>query len=291
MTNNWSDWQQYNDWHPDLDSFKETLDGGQAFCWEATDENTYQGIVANIPYCVRWEKPNKISWATHSSLFDEADALFGKYIGTENTYQRYYNVLPWRSDPHLEKCMARFPTLRILNQPSGETLLGFLCSATKQIVQIKEMLSLIRERFGSEIVGNQKTLPSWDQLYTIDETALRECKFGFRAKNIKKTADLLHATPEILENLESQDYEIAKTTLSTLPGVGEKIADCVLLLGYQKLEAFPVDTWILKAMQRRYQLDDWNSKQVSHFGRRHFGSYAGLAQQFIFSWERKASRK
>jgi N-glycosylase/DNA lyase len=291
MTNNWSDWQYYQDWHPDLDSFIETLDGGQAFCWEATDEQTYEGVVAHIPYRVRWQKPNKISWSTHPLLFDEADALFGRYIGKEDTYRRYYDTLPWRSDPHLETCMARFPALRILNQPSNETLLGFLCSATKQIVQIKEMLCLVRERFGSEISGSQKSLPTWDQLYHIEETALRECKFGFRAKNIKKTADILHKDPTLLNQVVSKDYETAKATLCTLPGVGEKIADCTLLFGYQKLEAFPVDTWILKAMQRRYQLDDWNAKQVSHFGRIHFGSYAGLAQQFIFSWERKAGRK
>jgi N-glycosylase/DNA lyase len=76
----------------------------------------------------------------------------------------------------------------------------------------------------------------------------------------------------------------------TLPGVGEKIADCVALFGLGHLEAFPVDTWMLKAMARRYGLDNWNPAQVAHFGRTHYGPAAGLAQQYLFAWERAHGR-
>ena len=75
-----------------------------------------------------------------------------------------------------------------------------------------------------------------------------------------------------------------------LPGVGEKIADCVLLFGADRLEAFPVDTWILRALARRYTLDGWKPAQVAQFGRAHFGPLAGLAQQFLFAWERSQPR-
>ena len=187
--------------------------------------------------------------------------------------------------------MERFPSLRILGQPHAETLLGFLCSATKQIVQIKEMLALLRDRFGVSISDLHKSLPTWETLGKIDEFSLRECKFGFRAKNITKTAELLNKAPTFLEGIVLENYTDAKESLCSLPGVGEKIADCVLLFGYQKLEAFPVDTWIIKVMQRHYQLEDWTSKQIAHFGRMHFGRYAGLAQQFLFAWERNQPRK
>ena len=82
-------------------------------------------------------------------------------------------------------------------------------------------------------------------------------------------------------------YPAAKARLLELPGVGEKVADCVLLFGAGKLEAFPVDTWVLKSLARRYGLDDWKPAQVAHFGRTHFGPLAGLAQQYLFAWERK----
>jgi len=75
-----------------------------------------------------------------------------------------------------------------------------------------------------------------------------------------------------------------------LPGVGAKVADCVLLFGAGKLEAFPVDTWILKAMAKRYDLTGWKPDQITHFGRQHFGPLAGLAQQYLFAYERAQAR-
>ena len=85
-------------------------------------------------------------------------------------------------------------------------------------------------------------------------------------------------------------YAAAKERLCELPGVGEKVADCVLLFGAGRLEAFPVDVWILKTMARRYGLEDWRPGQVAQFGRAHFGPGAGLAQQFLFAWERREAK-
>ena len=291
MTDRWYSWQPYPDWQPDLASFKETLDGGQAFCWYPIDDLTYEGIVLETPLRIRWAEGNKVFWSSPSGSEIQAAEFLPSYLGTNELYQQYYDTIPWRSDSHLRQCMAAFPHLRILRQPRGETLLGFLCSATKQIVQIKEMLNLVRERFGKELPSGHRTLPNWDSLLQVDELALRECKFGFRAANIKKTAIKIDDTGLNLKSISKLSYFEAKEALCELPGVGEKVADCVLLFGYHKLEAFPVDTWIIKVMSRRYNLEDWAPKQVAHFGRIHFGDYAGLAQQFLFAWERKHGRK
>ena len=122
---------------------------------------------------------------------------------------------------------------------------------------------------------------------TIPEADLRACLLGFRARYIHDTAQFLTQRPGWLDETELLPYAAAKARLIELPGVGEKVADCVLLFGACKLEAFPVDTWILKALARRYQLDGWKPAQVAQFGRAHFGPLAGYAQQFLFSWERK----
>ena len=287
MTSPWSEWKLYEGWCPDIASFKETLDGGQAFCWHLAGDNTYEGVVLDIPLQLSWRQNNQVYWSTASAQKDKAEEFLTNYLGTHEEYKTYYDTLPWRSDAHLKACMDSFPELRILRQPQGETLLGFLCSATKQIVQIKEMIQLVRDRFGDELIGQAKQLPTWEDLVEVEESALRECKFGFRAANIHKTAIKLQEEQIDLDRLRSQPYEEAKEALCQLPGVGEKVADCVLLFGYHKLEAFPVDTWILKVMTRHYGLKDWSPKQVAHFGRTHFGSFAGLAQQFLFAWERK----
>ena len=113
--------------------------------------------------------------------------------------------------------------------------------------------------------------------------ALRACRLGYRARYIKATAAILAENPNWLGDIPGLSYAEAHARLLTLPGVGAKIADCVLLFGAGMLEAFPVDTWILKVMTQRYGLDGWKPPQVATFGRKHFGAWAGAAQQFLFA--------
>mgnify|MGYP003938572271 CR=1 FL=1 len=226
------------------------------------------------------------------------------YLRLDTDFAVLADALPWRSDPHLAACLAAFPGLRLPKQPFGETLLCFLCSATKQIVQIKQMVALLAQNHGAVIncgagspnpakaaFGNASlhALPTWTELAQIPEDELRRCLLGFRARYIKQTALFLAECPGWLEETEALPYPDAKARLMKLPGVGEKVADCVLLFGAAKLEAFPVDTWILKALARRYDLTDWSPAQLTRFGRVHFGEAAGFAQQYLFAYERASA--
>jgi N-glycosylase/DNA lyase len=132
-----------------------------------------------------------------------------------------------------------------------------------------------------------RALPTWEALREVDESELRACKLGFLARHVHAIARWLAARPGWLEETASLPYAEAKARLVELPGVGAKIADCVLLFGAGRLEAFPVDVWVLRAMARRYGLAGWSPVQVAQFGRVHFGPLAGLAQQYLFAWERR----
>ena len=213
-------------------------------------------------------------------------ASLESYLGLTVSWDELRDQLPWRSDHHLKQCIQKFSTLRLLSQSFGETLLAFLCSATKQIPQIKVMCSQLAESLGSEIASGVHAMPNWIQVASASETDLRALGLGFRAKNIKRTADIIAENPDLLSRIEASPYPEAKVLLQELPGVGSKIADCALLFGAGKLEAFPVDTWIIKAMEKRYDLQGWKPQQIEHFGRTHFGMAAGYAQQFLFSYER-----
>ena len=321
----WSDWRPIAGWNPAPAVLAETLDGGQSFRWASVSPfdklRTPSPSRGTPPPVVDMEIDDHRIWTGqwldqvvqirpgHDSL--EWRSLSGtdepalrRYLGLETDWATLTDSLPWRSDAHLAQCIAAFPGLRILRQPFGETLLGFLCSATKQIVQIKQMCALLAERHGAEI-GRARTpfraesaakglaalpfhrLPTWPELAKIPEKNLRACLLGFRARYIHETAKILAARPGWLDETEHLPYPEAKARLLELPGVGEKVADCALLFGAGKLEAFPVDTWVLKSLARRYGLDGWKPAQVAHFGRTHFGPLAGLAQQYLFSWERK----
>lgn len=278
----------------------ETLDGGQAFRWQrepaTIDGKELEGEIWRGVFgdsigrlgrdaggIVRWSAPSERVAGTRESL--------ARYLDLAREPRALADQLPWRSDVHLARCLETFPGLRILRQPFGETLLGFLCSATKQIVQIKQMVALLATRHGAPLFaeagdGTIHRLPTWPELAQIPEPELRACLLGFRARYIHQTAQFLAAHPGWLEETELLPYTVAKERLCSLPGVGEKVADCVLLFGAGKLEAFPVDVWIIKTMERRYGLHGWKPAQIAHFGRTHFGPLAGLAQQYLFAYER-----
>lgn len=346
----WSDWQPLAGMPAmELRVLAETLDGGQAFRWQRLDPAgegtrppksasvTGGGVPSSSAIGLAKEEPREAppptwqgSWADQvvhvrhgpggspqwrAPVATANPAALATYFATDRDFAALIDSLPWRSDPHLARCLEQFRGLRILRQPFGETLLGFLCSATKQIVQIKQMLALLAARHGAPLPPNcgrgftprrlggpQESgdkppptvfhrLPTWPELARIPEAELRACLLGFRARYIAETARFLAAHPGWLEETEHLPYAPAKERLCSLPGVGEKVADCVLLFGAGRLEAFPVDVWILKSLARHYGLAGWKPAQVAHFGRTHFGPLAGLAQQFLFAWEREFSRR
>ena len=190
----------------------------------------------------------------------------------------------------LEQAIQRYRGLRILRQPLAETLFAFVLSSAKSIPQIKELCAKTAEAYGEEIVPGIHALPTWERLAKVPETKLRALKMGYRAKYLSAIAKRLAEEPDFLLAVEEAPYEQARVKLLELPGVGGKVADCALLFGSNKLEAFPVDTWIAKALAARYGLHDWRLDQLAAFGRVHFGRFAGLAQQFLFSAEREKAR-
>ncbi|ACB75263.1 DNA-3-methyladenine glycosylase family protein [Opitutus terrae] len=314
----WSEWQRL----PSAETFSprvlaEILDGGQAFRWQRTSDVTWLGQFGDGVVRIALTAEGQLAWSSPSSLTAHVGPALVAYLDLARDSRTLADTLPWRSDAHLARCLETFPGLRILRQPFGETLLGFLCSATKQIVQIKQMVALLADRHGAPVLpttadrsslanraaalGDPSTLnpqpstpfhrlPTWPELAAVSEAELRACLLGFRARYIHQTAQFLAAHPGWLAETEALPYAAAKDRLCSLPGVGEKVADCVLLFGAGRLEAFPVDVWIIKTMAARYGLQGWKPAQIAQFGRVHFGPLAGLAQQYLFAYERAAAR-
>ncbi len=270
-------------------SLAETLDGGQAFRWHGDGDGVWTGQWADVAVRLRLNDHGRLEWSAPVELGKKVPEALRRYFALDRDFVELADRLPWRSDPHLARAIETFPGLPILRQPLPETLLAFLCSATKQIVQIKQMLGLLAERFGREVLPGFRALPDWNRLDSVSETDLRACALGFRARYIKAVARILGGRPGWEETLTALPYPEARDWLMQLPGVGEKVADCVLLFGAGRLEAFPVDVWILKVMRQRYHLEDWTLHQIAQFGRIHFGSAAGLAQQYLFAYERRVA--
>ncbi len=271
-------------------SLAETLDGGQAFRWRC-DDGVWTGQWSDVVVRVRLRTDGALEWSAPDVLAKRVSTSLPGYFATGRDFASLTDALPWRSDHRLAIAIQALTGLRILRQPLDETLLAFLCSPTKQIVQIKQILALLAKRFGAEILPGMHALPTWPVLAEVSEPELRACSLGFRARHIKAAAVALSETPDWSNRVECLPYPEAREWLMRLPGVGEKIADCVLLFGMGKLESFPVDVWILKVMCRRYGLEGWKNSWIAHFGRVHFGPAAGLAQQYLFALERRNGRQ
>jgi len=193
-----------------------------------------------------------------------------------------------RRDRRLWEALDAFPGLRILRQDPWECTAAFITSIASNIPRITGNLNDMAREYGSPIrLGSAEdhTFPRPDHL--DDELGLRRLKLGFRAGYLVQAARL--ARSGILEEIACQSYEDAKETLMVIPGVAEKVADCVLLFAYGRLNAFPVDTWIRKVMiQLFFKGRRVPDRAIRAFASERWGDLAGVAQQYLYHWSRRS---
>ena len=277
----WTAWRELELAEPvSAEVLGEILDGGQSFRWRRSPGGwvgAFGPRVAELAPSargVRWRQPRGVP--------DVAAALAG-YLDAEGAQARAADALPWRSDAFLARAMEGRRGLRILRQEPDEALLAFLCSSNKQVAQIRVMVAQLADRLGEPLAGGFRALPSWERLARATEAELRACRLGYRAAFIRDTARRLAGRPDWAADLAGLPTAELEARLAELPGVGPKVAACVALFGFGRLDAFPVDTWIDQALVGGYGLDGWNRRQLARFGAAHYGPAAGLAQQFLFA--------
>jgi len=279
MPSKFSDWELWENAPAFTEaSLKETLLGGQAFRW-VQKEDFFEGRWAT--QVVRLRLVEEALYL--ASCESDARAALDQYFARATDFAGMTDALPWRSDPIMKTAVEAFNGLRILRQPLGETLFCFLCSSTKQIPQIKAICEAVASDMGPKLSDGSHALPDWLTIADAGEARLRTAKLGYRARYIHATACFLAEHPEWLMQIESAPTEQARERLLELPGVGRKIADCVLLFGAGRMDAFPIDTWVEKILTRAYGLEGWNLPQLQTFARTHFGPNAGYAQQYLFA--------
>src|SRR5882724_8769420 len=186
--------------------------------------------------------------------------------------------------------------LRIIRQPKWECLATFICSSMKQVAHIRQISLALRKRFGEQRrIGNQLvyTFVSPQRLAQASEKELLECKLGYRAKNLRATSRLVSSGRADLEAWSAlSDAELRKQ-LCALPGVGPKIANCVMLFAYERLRAFPIDVWIDRVLRQHYfsRRRKMSAQRLRQFSETYFGEHGGYAQQYLFHHARMGSRK
>jgi len=288
-----------------------TLAGGQAFrwrfvndCWEGVIGSHWVKLAAHEPRSSRREESHSISGKSSPSLLTSAatsilaqtaQPVFNwdwltNYLQVEVDLPAVVATFP--NDEPMRLAVANCRGLRLLRQEPWECLASFILSSTKQIVQIQQIVGLLCERFGELLPvppGHAPvySFPTAERLAACSETDLRNCKMGFRAPYLLKTAGIVASGELDLQSLFHLSTVEARGKLTDLPGVGRKIADCVLLFAYGFQQAFPIDVWVLKALRQLYFPKRKPAmKRLLHFSESHFGPYSGYAQQYLFHYMR-----
>jgi len=267
-----------------------TLTSGQAFRWRE-HEGAWEGVIAERWVRLRREE-NGI--AAETAAPQEDWRWLSDYLQTGLDLDSVLHTFP--NDEPMRASVAMCRGLRLLRQDPWECLASFILSSTKQIVQIQQIVELLCERFGTELatpIGNKAahSFPSAERLAATTEAELRACKMGFRAPNLLAVARTVANGGIDLHALHACSVREARERLTELPGVGPKIANCVLLFAYGCQQAFPVDVWVMRALRQLYFSKRRPSPQrLDHFVATHFGPYAGYAQQYLFHYVRTAGR-
>jgi N-glycosylase/DNA lyase len=256
-----------------------TLTSGQAFRWRWTQEG-WEGVVGK--HWVRLKGTDGRIMAQTAIPVAEWGCLT-HYLQVGLPLEQVLVTFP--DDEPMRRAVAACRGLRLLRQDPWECLASFLLSSAKQIVQIQQIVDMLCERFGERVPvppehGPAYAFPSAVRLADCREWELRFCKMGFRAPFLHATAKRLAQGGLDLTSLSKLTAEEARTRLLELPGVGRKIADCLLLFAYGFQTAFPIDVWVDKAMRQLYFPRRRVSKTKLHdFAQSHFGPHAGYAQQ------------
>lgn len=271
------------------DSFKvdHIFECGQCFNFRKNDDGSFTAVflgkIINLLECDGYTLIRNVS-------IDEFYDIFYDYFDLGTDYEAIKQTL---SESEILKQASDYGYgIRILNQELFETTISFIISANNQIPRIKKAVRIISERYGTylgEYMGEKYySFPSPEVLANVDPLELREyARVGFRDVRIVETAKAFVDGFLNFEDEKTLTDKDLHNKLNNLPGIGPKVADCIMLFAYHRRETFPVDVWIKRVMETLFIGKEVPKKQVDNYAREIFGDLAGYAQQYLFYYGRE----
>ena len=263
---------------------KQTFECGQCFRWDYADD-AYTGVAFGKALKIR-QSGNRIT--LENTTLSDWESTFSHYFDSERDYGRIKAELS--HDEKMKEAISFGQGIRILNQDPFEALISFIISASNNIPRIKKIISTLCQCYGNEITycGNKYyAFPTPERIAALSAEEIDVIKSGFRGKYILAAANAVKNGQINLEELKDASYDYAKSQLMKLPGVGNKVSDCVLLFGLSKHSGFPVDVWVKRIMEFCYFQKETPVEDISAFAKKNFGELGGYAQQYLFYWARE----
>ncbi len=267
----------------------DTINSGQVFLWEKIGEKWYGVDGQNV--LIIDEKQQK---------FRKNNPEFNFFRQNDN-FEEIYSYL--KKDKIVKKALDAFPGIRLLQQDPFQCYISFIVSSNSNIPNIKTRLQNLCRKFGEKrnIDSNELfVFPKSSSISKAPISKILDCGVGYRAKAIKKASIAVTKGEINFEDLKNMNYYDAKQELVKIFGIGNKVADCILLFSLNKLEAFPLDRWMLRILEKYYSnkfktstntMTDKTYEKIHQKIIEHFGKYAGYSQQFLFKMERELNNK
>jgi len=278
-----------SDFHTGI-SIHDTIKSGQIFLWN-NYENTWFVVNGQEIITVNQEQFDNLKLTREVK----------KFFRTDDDTKKILKYI--MQDKIVKKAVNHCPGLRITREDPFQCCISFIISANSNIPNIRTRLQKLCKKFGRVIRFEKKefaVFPSPKSLGNATLTDLQECGLGYRSKYVLDASRAVISGEINFEELKKSNYEESRESLLKLPGIGGKVADCIMLFSLEKLEAFPLDTWILKILQKYYSnkfctdKKTISKKQYEKIHQQvldHFGIYAGYSQQFLFKMERDLNEK
>lgn len=251
-----------------------TLDCGQAFRWSAADDGVFCGIAFKKHLRLKQEGDSITLFNTSK---DDFENIWRRYFDLDRDYAA---IIASYSDEKLKTACKEYPGIRILRQEPWETVCSFIISANNNIPRIKGIIERLCENFGEKTEGGY-TFPEPSTLAALSEADLAPIRSGFRAKYIIDAAKKFSTGEVDPARIEKESFEDAKAELLKIKGVGEKVAQCSLLYGFGRTEAFPRDVWVKRIVSELYP--DGLPECIK--------GTEGIAQQYLFHWRRNLEKE
>ncbi|MFB6154813.1 MAG: DNA-3-methyladenine glycosylase [Haloferacaceae archaeon] len=281
-----------------------TLESGQTYLWNRADGRTYDrtdahggehwyetvvppldGVSGERAVVRVRQTDGGIEWESST----DAVPILTRLLRLDDDLDAIFAEAP--DDPLVRRAYDAYPGMRLVRDPTFPCLVSFICSAQMRVERIYEMQVSLAREFGDDVAFDGETyhaFPRPEQLAAATERDLRELNLGYRAPYVRRTAEMVADGEAHPEEAAGLPYERARESLTRFVGVGEKVADCVLLFSLGYLEAVPLDTWIRRTIAERYpSCDRGNYAETSRAVRAQFGGeYAGYVQTYVFHYLR-----
>ena len=273
---------------------RDIFECGQCFRWNVQEDGSYTGIFGKNVLNVKQEPEEKI---IITGICDgDIKEVCRKYFDLDRDYEAIKEKLA-NIDEYMKESIKYGEGIRILSQDLWEMIISFIVSANNNIPRIKGIIDRISKKYGKEVNWNGTkyyTFPTVEELSKASVEDLRALGLGFRDVRVYETTKkILNKEVDLNKLTEEKDTEKVREKLLTLPGVGPKVADCILLFStLKRFEVFPIDVWVRRVMNDLYikNPDETkvNKREIEKLAKEKYGNLAGLAQQYLFYWKREA---